>query len=110
MLHHPRGEVRHGRLSSETNITDLVRLLRETEEGRGLGLSYSEALGKAMGDDFEETTVTRRIIRRGLTLLAKAPSLGRKRYGLDGGFDFCSLSYAVYWEYVERCFKRRHHF
>lgn len=63
------------------STTNLVRLLRAAEEGKGLEIDYGEALGEALllkhdgfgGDTSDKSSC------QGLALLAKAPVLGRKR-------------------------------
>lgn len=64
----------------------LVRLLREAEEGKGLEIDYSDALGEALGNNGDvEDTLPRAMaqqqkgVKRSLTLLGRVPSLGRKR-------------------------------
>lgn len=64
------------------STTNLVRLLRAAEEGKGLGVDFGEALGEALlsEDDAFGRDAFNRTSRRGLALLAKVPALGRKRY------------------------------
>lgn len=77
------------------STTNLVRLLRAAEEGKGLGIDYGEALGEALllehdafGGDASDKAGS-----RGLAFLAKVPVLGRKRYVLlvetPFGFKHC---------------------
>lgn len=58
------------------DTVNLVQLLREAEEGKGLGIDYGEALGEALGYDCGRDTPTRS--KKGLAL-ARIPSTGRKR-------------------------------
>lgn len=65
---------------------NLVRLLREAEEGKGLEIDYSDALGEALGKNVAVgDRIPRAIlqqqkgVKRSLALLGRVPSLGRKR-------------------------------
>lgn len=79
---------RGGRGGSSRSTANLVRLLREAEEGKGLEIDYSAALCEALGqkNDFGDD-VPRAIVqqqkgaRRSLALLGRVPSIGRKRCG-----------------------------
>ena len=71
----------------KSSTANLVRLLRETEEGKGLEIDYSDALGEALGEDStvgdnipRATARQQKGAKRSLTLLGKVPSLGRKRW------------------------------
>lgn len=79
--HPPRSAAVWSSSGQGGSTTNLVRLLRAAEEGKGLGIDYGEALGEALllehdafgGDTFDKAS------GRGLALLAKVPVLGRKR-------------------------------
>lgn len=84
----PQGRCGGGSNSSST--TNLVRLLREAEEGKGLEIDYSDALGEALGEKYDFGENVPKAMRRqqkgtrtSLTLLGKVPSLGRKRCGIQ---------------------------
>lgn len=62
--------------SAGGGTVNLVLLLREAEEGKGLGIDYAEALGEALGYDCGGDIPMRS--KKGLAL-AKMPSTGRKR-------------------------------
>lgn len=68
-------QVKHVGMESTAS---LVRLLREAESGKGLGVDYAEALGEALGHNFGAGTSTRPK-GRGLRLRGRVPSIGTKR-------------------------------
>lgn len=77
---------RGGGGSNSSRTANLVRLLREAEEGKGLEIDYSDALDEVLGqkDEFGEDipramTRQQKGARKSLTLFGRAPSLGRKR-------------------------------
>lgn len=68
------------------STANLVRLLREAEEGKGLEIDYSDALGEALGKNVAvRDRIPRAIsqqqkgVKRSLALLGRVPSLSRKR-------------------------------
>lgn len=70
--------------SQRSGTTNLVRLLREAEEGKGLGTDYAEALGEALRQELGgDAPTTSRERQKYQTLLTNVHSLGRKRYDED---------------------------
>lgn len=70
----------------KNSTANLVRLLREAEEGKGLEIDYSDALCEALGNKSNVGASTPRAIAqqqkgvtRSLALLGRVPTLGRKR-------------------------------
>lgn len=68
------------------STANLVRLLREAEEGNGLEIDYSDALIEALGNNGDGGHHFPRAIaqqkkgpKRSLTLLGRVPSFARKR-------------------------------
>lgn len=76
-----------GTSGSSSTTTNLVRLLRKAEEGKGLEIDYSDALSEALGQgNYDGTDAPRAVTqqqrgaRSSSLLLGRVPSLGRKRY------------------------------
>lgn len=75
----------HGRGVGGTvgSTTNLVRLLREAEQGKGLEVDYSDALGEALHDLENVVPRSMRLQQKNsmsmLTLLGRVPSFGGRQ-------------------------------